>query len=48
VIVDFFGGSGSTLFAAHKLERVCYLLELDPCWCDVIRKTLGESEDEKK
>lgn len=38
VIADFFGGSGSTLFAAHKLERVCYLLELDPCWCDVIRK----------
>ncbi len=37
-IADFFGGSGSTLFAAHKLERVCYLLELDPCWCDVIRK----------
>ncbi len=37
-VVDFFGGSGSTLFAAHKLERTCYLLELDPCWCDVIRK----------
>lgn len=37
-VVDFFGGSGSTLFAAHKLERTCCLLELDPCWCDVIRK----------
>lgn len=37
-IVDFFGGSGSTLFAANKLNRTCYLLELDPCWCDVIRK----------
>jgi len=37
-IVDLFGGSGSTLFAANKLERTCYLLELDPCWCDVIRK----------
>lgn len=37
-IADFFGGSGSTLFAAHKLERTCYLLELDPRWCDVIRK----------
>lgn len=37
-VVDFFGGSGSTLFAAHKLERTCYLLELDPRWCDVIRK----------
>ncbi len=38
IIVDFFGGSGSTLFAANKLGRTCYLLELDPCWCDVIRK----------
>lgn len=38
IVVDFFGGSGSTLFAANKLERTCYLLELDPCWCDVIRK----------
>jgi DNA modification methylase len=37
VVVDFFGGSGSTLFAANKLERTCYLLELDPRWCDVIR-----------
>lgn len=37
IVVDFFGGSGSTLFAANKLGRVCYLLELDPCWCDVIR-----------
>jgi DNA modification methylase len=38
VVVDFFGGSGSTLFAANKLGRTCYLLELDPRWCDVIRK----------
>ena len=36
-VVDFFGGSGSTLFAANKLGRACYLLELDPRWCDVIR-----------
>jgi DNA modification methylase len=38
VVADFFGGSGSTLFAAHKLQRTCYLMELDPRWCDVIRK----------
>ena len=37
-IVDLFGGAGSTLFASHKLERNCCLLELDPRWCDVIRK----------
>ncbi len=38
IVADFFGGSGSTLFAAHKLQRTCYLMELDPRWCDVIRK----------
>lgn len=36
-VVDLFGGSGSTLFAANKTERVAYLMELDPRWCDVIR-----------
>lgn len=37
LVVDLFGGSGSTLFASHKLERTCHLMELDPRWCDVIR-----------
>lgn len=38
IVADFFGGSGSTLFTAHKLERTCFLMELDPIWCDVIRR----------
>lgn len=38
LVLDLFGGSGSTLFASHKLERTCFLMELDPRWCDVIRK----------
>lgn len=33
---DFFGGSGTTLIAAHKLGRVAYILELDPKFVDVI------------
>lgn len=37
-VLDLFGGSGSTLAAAHKLERKCYLIELDPIYCDVIIK----------
>jgi len=37
LIVDLFGGCGSTLMVAHKLERTAYLMELDPHWCDVIR-----------
>ena len=31
-----FGGSGSTLIAAEKLDRACYMTELDPHYCDVI------------
>lgn len=36
VVLDLFGGSGSTLIAAHKLGRVARLVELDPKFCDVI------------
>lgn len=37
-IADFFGGSGSTLIACEQLDRKCYMMELDPKYCDVIRK----------
>lgn len=33
---DFFGGSGTTLIAAEQLNRKCYMMELDPHYCDVI------------
>lgn len=36
IILDTFGGSGSTLIAAEQLGRKCYMLELDPHYCDVI------------
>ena len=36
VVLDLFGGSGSTLIAADKLGRTCYMMELDPGYCDVI------------
>jgi len=38
LVVDLFGGSGSTLMAAHKIGRVAYLMERDPLFCDLIRK----------
>lgn len=38
IVVDLFGGSGSTLIAAHETNRVGYLMELDPKYCDVICK----------
>ena len=37
-ILDLFGGSGSTLIACEQLDRICYMMELDPKYCDVIIK----------
>lgn len=38
IVLDLFGGSGSTLMCAHQLQRKAYLMELDPKYCDVIIK----------
>lgn len=37
-VLDVFGGSGSTLMASEETGRVCYTMELDPRYVDVIRK----------
>jgi site-specific DNA-methyltransferase (adenine-specific) len=36
LIVDLFGGSGSTLIACEQLNRKCFMMELDEHYCDVI------------
>jgi DNA modification methylase len=36
VILDVFGGSGTTLIASEQLKRKARLMELDPHYCDVI------------
>lgn len=36
VLLDLFGGSGSTLMACEQLKRKCFMMELDPKYCDVI------------
>jgi site-specific DNA-methyltransferase (adenine-specific) len=36
LVVDIFLGSGSTMVAAHQLNRKCYGMELDPKYCQVI------------
>ncbi|MEO5367790.1 MAG: site-specific DNA-methyltransferase [Magnetococcus sp. WYHC-3] len=38
IVLDLFGGSGSTLIACEKTNRICYMSELDPKYCDVIIK----------
>jgi DNA modification methylase len=35
-VLDLFGGSGSTLIAAEQTGRRCFMMELDPLYCDVI------------
>lgn len=48
IIIDCFGGNGTTLIAAEQTNRTCYMMELDPKYCDVIRKRyakfIGEDE----
>ena len=36
VVLDCFGGSGSTLIACEQLDRTCFMMELDPHYVDVI------------
>lgn len=35
-VADLFGGTGTTMIAAEQLGRKCYMMELDPHYCDVI------------
>ncbi len=48
IILDPFGGSGSTLIASHQTDRVCYTIELDEKFCDVIVKRYIEQVGSEK
>ena len=41
-VLDLFGGSGSTLIGAEQTGRNCFVMELDPKYCDVIVKRWEE------
>lgn len=47
IVLDSFGGSGTTLIACEKLNRQCRMLELDPKYCDVIVKRWEEFTGKK-
>lgn len=47
VVLDTFGGSGSTMMAAEQLGRACYMVELDPAYIDVICKRYEELTGDK-
>lgn len=42
IVLDPFGGSGSTLIACEQSDRSCYIIELDEKFCDVIVKRFIE------
>lgn len=47
IVLDLFGGSGSTLIAAHKTGRRGFVCELDPVYCDrIIRRWETYAKDE--
>ena len=42
IVFDPFAGSGSTLIACERLARRCFAIEIDPAYCDVIRRRYRE------
>jgi DNA modification methylase len=44
-VLDLFAGSGSTLIACEQLGRRCFSVELDPRYCDVIRRRYQDYRD---
>lgn len=38
LVVDLYGGSGSTLICCEKMDRICYMIEYEPKYCDAIIK----------
>lgn len=47
IVLDVFGGSGSTLIACEQTQRKCYTMELDPRYVDVIIKRWEQFTGEK-
>lgn len=46
-VIDLCGGSGSTLLTCEQLERCCYMMEIDPVFCDVIIKRYEQYTGDK-
>ena len=42
VVIDTFGGSGSTMMACEQMNRVCFMMELDPKYASVILRRYVE------
>lgn len=47
IVLDLFGGSGTTLIAAEQSDRICHTMELDPKYCDlIVRRFIKHQESE--
>lgn len=47
IVLDTFGGSGSTMMACEQMNRICYMMELDPKYASVIlRRYVEDTGDE--
>jgi DNA modification methylase len=47
-VLDLFGGSGSTLIACERTKRRCLMMELDPRYCDLIRRRYEAGKNKLK
>jgi DNA modification methylase len=45
IVLDLFGGSGSTMVASHQLNRKCYGMEIDPKYCAVILRRMKKLDN---
>lgn len=43
VVIDTFGGSGSTMMACEQMDRICYMMELDEKYASVILRRYVEN-----
>ena len=47
IVLDMFGGSGSTLIACEKMKKQCRMIELSPNYCDMIIRRFEQMTGEK-
>lgn len=45
IVGDGFGGSGTAMIASHQLNRTCYIMEVDPKYCQVIIDRMTKLDD---
>jgi len=45
IILDLFGGSGSTMVASHQTNRLCYMSELDEKYLNVIIRRMLKTDE---